>query len=525
MSFRQPSAATLGAALAGTVLMHSSVVAAECNVSAIPSGPDVKILSANAMSAPADHCRIVGEIGAETGFELLLPEDWNGKFVMGGSGGFAGGFANGAQDIPNVIGDGWATVATDTGHKGHPGGASWALNNLERQVNFGHLAAHRTAVTAKQIIEGFYGRTSSRDLFFGCSRGGGQALMMAQRSPELFDGVYAGAPAYSWTKEMAGRWARNAQIMYPDPNQISTPVIDADALEVLGNAVMEQCDALDGLTDGILNDPRQCEFDVSSLECGAEASNQCLSSDQVTAAIAIYSTLEFGGTTWPGTPFGAELPGNPLGWERWITGGFVPDEGMEFHPGAESGGFDAPEAPNARWAFATEMMKNFFYADPNWTYEDYDFSDFAHHAARLSPTLNADNPNLSEFRARGGKLIIDNGWMDASLSAYGTLDYYESLIAFDATARNDVRLFLRPGVTHCIGGPGPYGTDYVAALEEWLDTGVAPEQLDAPFVTPALGLPPSGQGARIICAHPGVVTYDGSGDSNDPESFSCNIRK
>ena len=525
MHSKQSLVMAICATLVSAVLMQSSVDAAECNVNAIPNVPDVKILSADAVSTPADHCRVVGEIGAETGFALLLPDNWNGKFVMGGSGGFAGGFANGAQDLPNVIGDGWATVATDTGHKGHPGGASWALNNLERQVNFGHLAAHRTAVTAKQIIKGFYGRASSRDLFFGCSRGGGQALMMAQRSPELFDGIYAGAPAYSWTKEMAGRWARNAQIMYPDPNQISAPVIDADALEMLGNAVMEQCDTLDGLKDGILNDPRQCEFDVSSLECGTEKSNQCLSKVQVAAAEAIYSTLDFGGTEWPGTPYGAELPGNPLGWDRWVTGGFVPDEDMEFHPGAESGGFEAPETPNARWAFATEMMKYFFYADPDWTYENYEFSDFSHHAARLAPVLNADDPDLSDFRARGGKLIIDNGWMDASLTAYGTLDYYESVITLDETARNDVRLFLRPGVTHCIGGPGPYGTDYIAALETWLDTGVAPEQLDAPFVLPTLGLPPSGQGGRIICAHPGVVTYEGTGDSNDPKNFSCKIRK
>ncbi len=181
--------------------------------------------------------------------------------------------------------------------------------------------------------------------------------------------------------------------------------------------------------------------------------------------------------------------------------------------------FEAPPVPNAPWGFATGLMKYFFYGDPDWTYEDYDFSDYAHNATRLSPTLDATDPNLSEHRANGGKLIIDNGWMDGSLSAYGTIDYYENVLAFDKTARDDVRLFIRPGVAHCLGGPGPDGTNYIAALETWLNTGVAPEKLDAPFVNP-MTREPTGNG-RIICAHPGIVTYDGFGDPNDPASFSC----
>jgi hypothetical protein len=501
-------AAATGRAEAGT-----------CTVNTIPKLPDVRISSTTNENVPAPHCRVIGVIGTEIGFELRLPKDWNGKFIMGGGGGFAGNFANAAHDFWNVVENGWATVATDTGHKGHALSASWALNNLERQVSFGHMAAHRTAVTAKAIIEDFYGRPSSRDLFYGCSRGGGQALMMAQRSPDLFDAIYAGAPAYSWTTEMAGRWTRNAQFMFPDPNKITSPVIDTDALTLIGNEVMKQCDAIDGLKDGILNDPRQCKFDVASLGCSAGSSNQCLTPKQVAAAQAIYGDFKIGGKISRGTPVGAELPGNPLGWGRWITGGYVVSEEVEFHPGMEDDGFEAPTAPNARWGFTTELMKYFFYSDPNWTYRNYDFSDFAHHAARLATTLDADNPDLSKFRANGGKLIIDNGWMDGSLSAYGTLDYYKSVLVFDKTAREDVRLFLRPGVTHCQGGPGPDGTNYIAALEAWLGSGVAPEQLDAPFVNP-MTRKPTGSG-RIICAHPGVVTYDGNGDPKKPASFSC----
>ena len=317
----------------------------ECSVQSIPKLPDVEVLSAETRLTPVDHCRVVGVIGTETGCELRLPDDWNGKFIMGGSGGFAGNFANAAFDFWNVVESGWATVATDAGHKGNPISASWALNDLERQVSFGHQAVHRTAVTAQAIIKGFYGTPSSRDIFFGCSCGRGQALMLAQRSPGLLDGICAGAPAYSWTREMAGRWTRDAQLMYPEPGQITTPVIDACALAVLRNAVMAQCNALDGLEDGILNDPRQCDFDVSSPECGAGESNLCLSSDEVVVAEAMYATLEFGGTERPGVPLGAELPGNPFGWDRWITGGYVPDEDVEFHPGMEDEGFEVPPCP------------------------------------------------------------------------------------------------------------------------------------------------------------------------------------
>ncbi|CUH49644.1 Tannase and feruloyl esterase [Ruegeria atlantica] len=508
--------------MSSAIAIPTTSMANQCENSSFSPMPDVTLIVVAHEVTPKPHCQVVGVIGTETEFELLLPDDWNGKFIMGGSGGFAGNFDNAANDYFNVVADGWATVSTDTGHKGSNIVASWALNNLERQVSFGFQAVHRTAVTSKAIIADYYGSESQRNLFFGCSRGGGQALMAAQRSPAVFDGIYAGAPAYSWTKEMAGRWTHDAQVMYPDPNQITTPVIDAEALAVLGRAIMDQCDALDGLEDGILNDPRQCDFDIGSLTCGESETNQCLSPEQVAAAKAIHGEAEFGGVSWPGTPMGVELPGNPLGWLVWISGGYVEGGEIDFHPGSEQSAFEEPPIPNATWGFATQMMKYFFYNDPEWTYEGYDFSDYAHHAERLSPTLDADDPDLSEFRAGGGKLIIDNGWMDGSLTAYGTIDYYDSVLKFDPSARDDVRLFVRPGVTHCRGGPGPDGTNYIAALEDWLDSGVAPDQLDAPYVDP-LTREPNGKGGRIICAHPAVVTYDGSGDPNEPKSFSCQV--
>jgi feruloyl esterase len=491
---------------------------AVCSLDSLPELPDVRLTSVTHEAAPVPHCKVSGVIGTETNFELLLPDEWSGKFVMGGGGGFAGSVVNAAQDFFGALQMGYATVGTDTGHQAHSLDASWALNHLERLVSFGHQAVHRTAVNSKALTEAFYGGEIARSYFAGCSRGGGQALMEAQRYPEDFDGIVAMSPAFNWTHELGARWTRIAQLMYPDPTRIEQPIIGPEALKLIGDAVMAQCDGLDGLSDGVLNDPRQCAFEVSSLSCGETKSGECLSPEQVEVAEAIYGDFEIGGQIIPGAPFGAELPGTPIGWELWFTGGYEPGEDLDYHEGADSEQFQAPAVPNGTWAFSTGVLRYFVYNEPEWSYVGYDFSDFAQKAARVAPTLNADNPDLSAFRARGGKLIIDNGWMDGSMSAYGTLKYYETVLGHDPTARDDVRLFLRPGVTHCMLGPGPDGTDYLSAIDEWVESGEAPERLPASYRDPA-GQPIGG--GRILCAWPSVVTYKGRGDPWDPASFSC----
>ena len=342
--------------------------------------------------------------------------------------------------------------------------------------------------------------------------------MEAQRYPQDFEGIVAMAPAFNWTHELGARWLRNAQLMYPDPIKIEEPVIDSEALNLIGDAVMNRCDALDGIKDGVLNDPRRCDFDISSLTCGQATSSNCLSQEQVNVAKAIYSDFEVGGQIIHGTPVGAELPGTPIGWELWHTGGFQPGEVLEFHEGVDSDEFPAPAAPNGGWAFATGIFKYFLYNDPDWSYASYEFKDFAEKAARVARTLNADNPDLSAFRTRGGKLIIDNSWMDGSMSAYETIKYYERVMDHDSTAQKDVRLFLRPGVAHCMFGPGPDITDYLTAIDEWVETGNAPEQLPAQFRGP--GFQPTNEG-RILCAYPKVAKYDGEGDTRDASSFAC----
>jgi len=489
-----------------------------CTIASFRSLPAVRVISVEKEAEPVPHCKLLGVIGNDTYFELLLPDNWNGKFVMGGGGGFVGSVVNAAQDWFGALQKGYATVGTDTGHQAHSLDASWALNNLERLVSFGHQAVHRTAVNSKALIENFYDREVDRSYFAGCSRGGGQALMEAQRYPEDFDGIVAMSPAYNWTHELGARWIRIAQLMYPDPTRIEEPVIGPEALNLIGTAVRAQCDDLDGLSDGVLNDPRQCDFDVSSLSCSEAKTSKCLSEQQLAAAEAIYEDFEIGGQVIRGTPVGAEWPGTPLGWELWYTGGYESGDDLNYHEGTDSGEFMAPAVPNGTWAFSTGIFRYFLYNDPDWNYVGYDFSDFAQRAARVAQTLNADNPDLSDFRSRGGKLIIDNGWMDGSMSAYGTIQYYERVLEFDPTASEDVRLFIRPGVTHCNIGPGPDGTDYLDAINDWVESGKAPEKL------PALYRSPVGQetgGGRILCAWPNVVRYRGDGDSKDPSSFFC----
>ena len=502
---------------------------ANCDVQALSVLPEVTISAAThetiqqidgdrlEILGPVPHCWVRGVIGNTIGFELHLPDDWNGKFLMGGGGGFVGTVINYGLSV-GALNRGYATVGTDTGHRGNAVDASWAFNNLEALVNFGHQAVHRTAVNAKFLIEAYYGRQSDRNLFVGCSRGGGQALIEAQRYPDDFDAIYAGAPALNWTHELGASWTRMMMDMFPDPAQIAEPVIGPEALQLLADAVMSKCDVLDGLEDRMLNDPRQCDFDVRSLTCESDASTSCLSDEQVAAAEVIYADFEVDGQIFHGTPVGAEWPEYPRGWQQWYTGGYTPGEEAEsFHAGTESD-FPLPPMPNAKWGFTTTIMKYFIQHDPDWTYEGYDFADFGEKAARVATTLNADSPDLSAFRARGGKLIIDNGWMDGSMSAYNTIAYYQRILEFDPSAKEDVRLFVRPGVAHCVSGPGPDGTDYIAALENWLDTGEAPDVLPAPFIG-TMGN--TAGGGRIICAHPTVVTYDAKGDPRDPASFSC----
>jgi feruloyl esterase len=257
---------------------------------------------------PGGHASVKGVIGDHIRFELLLPDTWNGRFVMGGGGGFVGSAQNSASFAVNL---GYATVGTDTGHQSQPGYmAGWALDNLEAKLNFGYLAVHRTAEVAKALIRAYYHTDAARCYFMGCSRGGGQAMMEAQRYPNDFDGIVAGAPAFNWTG-LAASMITIAQALYPDPQHLDTNVLNKDALQKLSAAILEQCDATDGLKDGVIQDPAAAHFDLSKVPG--------LTDEQRKALRAIFQGARNDkGPIYPGFAPVAEC--EPDQWVAWITG-------------------------------------------------------------------------------------------------------------------------------------------------------------------------------------------------------------
>jgi len=488
-----------------------------CSLESLPTLPDVRLAAATEVADPVAHCKVVGVIGTETNFELLLPNDWNGKFAMGGGAGFVGQVVNTALAY-GALQSGYATAGTDTGHAGHPAAADWAHNNLERLVSFGHQAVHRTAVNSKALINAYYQEDISLSYFTGCSRGGGQALMEAQRYPADFDGIVAGAPAYNWTNGLAASTTLINQAMYPDPQDLQEAVIGPQDQELIESAYLAQCDALDGLEDGILSDPRNCSFDVASLACKPGQSDDCLSSQQVAAAKAVYDgPSDDQGQIFPGFPYGAET--TPGGWSRWLTGGlkYNVDEGS-FQDGVEVGDeHAAPELPSVHYGFGNGIMRYFIYNDPDWSYLNYEMNDLRKDSVLVAQTLNATDPDLSAFRDRGGKLLMYTGWTDPAITALGTIQYYEDVLEHDASAAEDVRLIMMPGVDHCFGGVGPDWVNYLDEIDNWVTIGDAPEQTTAYWLNEQF----QPDGSRPVCAYPKSVTYNGTGDTRDASSFSC----
>ncbi len=456
--------------------------------------PDVRISEAVAVpTAPtgavrAGHCRVNGVIGTETRFALLLPDTWNGKFFMGGGGGFVGSIQNSAITTVNR---GYATIGTDTGHQGSGTDASWAYNNLERQLNFGYLAVHRTAEVGKAIAASYYGRSSSRNYFLGCSRGGGQALMEAQRFPDDFDGIVAGAPAYDWTG-LAAQMLRNMQAVFPDPKNL-TPMFTPDALKTVESAIVTACDGIDGVKDGIIDDPRQCRFDVDTLSS--------LSPAQKAALNVIYApTTNRDGEIHPAQPFGGE--GQTAGWPTWITG---------IQPPAAAG-----QSPSLRFAFGTGIFKYLIFNNPDWDYSTYDFNNWKKDTALAATFLNATDTNLEPFKSRGGKLILWHGWADPALTPLASIRYYEQVIARDASAADAFKMYLLPGVLHCGGGLGPDTVDWASLIDNWVEHSQTPNSVVATkSVNGAVTI------SRPVCPYPQKAVYSGSGNTNEAQNFTC----
>jgi hypothetical protein len=438
------------------------------------------------------HCRVNGVVGKEIRFTLLLPDEWNRKLMMGGGGGFVEGIDN--QSVTS-INAGYATVGTDTGHQGLAVDASWALDNIERQMNFGHAAIHRVAEASKAIIRARYNAAPARSYFNGCSNGGRQALMEAQRYPADFDGIVAGAPAYDFSG-LAAQFVMDIKAAFPDKASLSTPLFPNDTLKSVESQIVAKCDALDGVTDGLMEDPRSCKVDVSALTG--------LTDQQKKALSVIYGEkkLPDGTVIYAPQPVGGEGDA-AAGWPLWING---------VNPLLQL----AYKAPSLRFGFGTQFMKFFVFNDPEWDYLKYDFANYRRDARVAGAMLNATDYDLSAFKARGGKLVLYHGWSDAALSANATTKYYEQVQARDPQATDYARLFMMPGVAHCQGGPGPDRVDWYSVIDNWVDKGQAPSRIVATKMTAG-----KVTRSRPLCAYPLKAVYKGTGSIDDEASFTC----
>ena len=442
---------------------------------------------AQAAPLPA-HCRVALTLtpsrDSQIDMELWMPaENWNGNFLAVGNGGWAGNIERAA--LAAGLARGYAVASNDTGHKG--GSASFAVGHPEKLVDFGYRAMHEMAVQSKTIIHAFYKRAPRLAFYQGCSTGGRQGLMEAQRYPADFDAIVAGAPVYNQIHLNQSQVSRQVA-MLRDPSRIVPP----NKVTLLANAVLAACDETDGVKDNIVSHPRSCRFDPSTLVCkGADAAD-CLTAAQADAARGAYApvTTRDGSLVYPG-----HSPGFESAWR-------IPVPGAMMNP-----------------LFA-DMPRYVGRQDANWDVMSFDLDTDLALAVKNAGFIEASDPDLSRFKARGGKLLLYHGWADPGPAPENTINYQSAVIKTLGGGTQDdwLRLFLMPGVGHCGGGVGPDEADFLGALERWRDAGIAPDRIVA---TRGAGRGGQSPMSRPLCAHPQVAKYIGKGSTDDATSFVC----
>jgi feruloyl esterase len=455
---------------------------------------DTNLLSASVVPATADlpeHCRVLGVIRPAINFEVRLPtSDWNGKFYMAGCGGFCGRLDSDLPGFTNAMNHGlrrgYAAATMDSGHWGaHRADGRWAWNNRLAENDWGWRGVAETARVSKVLLAAYYGRPQQKAYFAGCSTGGRMALMAAQRFPADFDGIIAGAPALDYTGLVAthGAWVTQANLR-PD----GTEILDRSKVALVAAAVVEACDARDGRTDGLIDDPSTCDWQPARLACGTEADATCLTAEEIGVLGKWYAgpTDSNGRRMYPGgIPKGSEPH-----WPLWLTG----------RPGDQT--------PGLVPLFAQDFLRYMAFAeDPGETYRVQDF-DFERDPPRLAPMgaiYNADNPDLTAFARRGGKLIIYHGWADPIVTPWRTLQYVEDVqrrMGGLSQTESFLRLFMLPGFDHCGMQTGPgandAGFDPLPALEAWVERGVAPDSIPSARV----GVDGAAAWSRPVCPYP-----------------------
>lgn len=438
-------------------------------------------------------CRVAGTIHPAIRFEVWLPlgEVYNGRFQAVGGGGLAGNISYPA--MATAVRAGFATASTDTGHRSTD--SLW-LADPQRREDYGYRAIHEMTVQAKAVIETYYGSNPAYSYFNGCSTGGRQGLMEAQRFPNDYDGILSGAPVNTFTTlHMAQLWTAHATLIEEGA------ALTAEDFALVNSRVMAQCDARDGVEDGILTDPSTCDFNPRELVCSGRSTRSCLAEPKVAALEKIY-----------------QGPVNPR-------------TGVQIYPGLEPGGEHA-QPGNPGWAMIMNGTQPFFidipvlggmgFENARWDWRSFDFDqDITLLDGKLAHVLNAVNPDLRDFRAQDGKLILYHGWNDPGVMPQRTIDFYNEIVAFadratgvDGAAFTDeyVRLYMMPGVGHCSGGVGPDQADFFSALVDWVEKDTPPASIVASKA--------DGSMSRPLCPHPQVAVYN-RGDTNTAASFRC----
>jgi feruloyl esterase len=497
------------AALKALKLPDTTITMAEKVTSGVVEGPLVGTPQRN---LPV-FCRVAGVLrpsaDSEINFELWMPEnDWNGRFMGVGNGGFAGSIWY--RQLAGNLRRGFATAGSDAGHQAEGEDASWAFGHKEKVKDYGWRAVHLTTERAKELVTSYYGKGAEKAYFDSCSDGGREALMEAQRFPEDYDGILAGAPANAWTRMLSGGLAV-AQSTLGDPRAY----ISRLKLPAIEQAALAACDAQDGVKDGIISDPAKCHFDPEVLLCKGADSLDCLTKPQVGALEAFYAGGKdgHGKSIYPGFVMGDE----DGGWGDWVLGA-----GPGFGDGL---------------AYMENYFRYMVTGDPKWNFLTANVDASLEMAIKETRAdLDSTDPDLSRFAARGGKLIIYHGWNDPAISAWNSIDYYASVKKKMGDEQTDgfLRLYMAPGVEHCAGGPGPdafgqlgivaaSGPKYglFDALEAWVEKGVPAGDVVATKSETGSNGEIKVKMTRPLCPYPEVVKYKGTGDANDSANFLC----
>jgi len=473
-------------------------------------GKEIVQIAAAAMpaasGAPA-HCRVTGLIAPEIAFEVSLPSKWNGRFYMIGNGGHAGEALDDAGRVAQrneALRLGFAFAQTNTGHdaRKEPGG-TFVMSNPQKAIDYAWRAVHLTATTAKDITKDYYGKAVSRAYWNSCSNGGRQGLLEAQRFPEDFDGIVANAPWVDQTGFTIGAmWNQKA---------LSQAPVTPAKLALVADKVMAKCDAIDGLKDGLIDDPRKCNFnparDVPACAAGSDSAD-CLTPAQAETVAKIY-----GGPMSNGRPF---YPGYMPGSEAVVTGLFGGGTGSGWMNVIVS---PQPDGKPADFNLAENTMRYLVPSppQPDYDYKTFDFDRDIHLLDAWSKKADAKDPDLSKFHKRGGRLLMTYGWADSILQPMAGVNYYEQAVAKNGPATSDFfRLFMVPGMAHCGGGIGPDRHDPMTAMINWVEKDKAPASMVASRVVDNKVVR-----TRPLCAYPQVARYSGQGSIDDASNFRC----